>query len=473
MQKLGIGAEHAKNMEQAIRDSEAKYQDSRGENSGKFDGARMIGGAINPINASIAAFTPAGAGLGTTALLGAAAGGASGLLQPIYGDEDFSSGKLKQAGIGAATGAAVPLAFGGLARIVSPKASVNPNLQLLKNEGVQPTIGQTLGGRWNSLEEKLTSVPILGDAISSARNRSLNQFNNAAINRATSPIGQKVEGVGLEGVKKAGDALSGAYTDAVDRAGGLQLDDAFSAVANRLRVDAQSLPADYARRFAKLIGDAGEYTVDSAGKMSSKEFNRVDSLFSKEIAKTGKDSNMFAQDYTGMVKEMQTALRDALERQNPAQADLLKGARSGWANLVRVEQAAKSAKNNDGVFTPGQLNMAIQATDNSVRKRAVSRGDALMQDLGNAGQSVFGNKVPNSFTTDRALIAGGTLGSYFLNPAIPAGLLGGAAMYTPPMQKLLTGMVSSRPEGAQTAAKLIEQFGNRLIPFVAGAQLAK
>ena len=184
-------------------------------------------------------------------------------------------------------------------------------------------------------------------------------------------------------MKKAGDALSGAYDDAVNRAGGLQLDDAFSAVANRLRVDAQALPSDYARRFTKLMGDAGEYTVDASGRMTSKEFNRVDSLFSKELAKTGKDSNMFAQDYTGMVKEMQGALRDTFERQNPQQASLLKGAREGWANLVRVEQAAKAGKNNEGLFTPGQLNMAIQATDNSVRKRAVSRGDALMQDLGN------------------------------------------------------------------------------------------
>ena len=154
LQKLGIGAEHAKKMEQTIRDSEAKYQALRGENAGRFDGARMIGGAINPINASFAALTPVGSGFGVECLDGRCRWRRNRPAQPIYGDEDFISGKLKQAGIGAATGAAIPAVLGGIARVISPKASVNPNVQLLKKEGVQPTIGQTLGGRWNSLEEK-------------------------------------------------------------------------------------------------------------------------------------------------------------------------------------------------------------------------------------------------------------------------------------------------------------------------------
>ena len=143
---------------------------------------------------------------------------------------------------------------------------------------------------------------------------------------------------------------------------------------------------------------------------------------------------------------------------NPRLAAKLKAAAdAGWANLVRVEGAAKAAKNTNGVFTPGQLNTAIQQADRSVRGRAVARGQALMQDLSNAGQNVIGNKVPNSFTTDRALLAGGGLGAGFLNPAIPLGLAGGGLLYTQPAQRFLSGLLSSRPQSAQAVADTLRQ----------------
>ena len=70
---------------------------------------------------------------------------------------------------------------------------------------------------------------------------------------------------------------------------------------------------------------------------------------------------------------------------------------------------------------------------------------------------MLGNKIPNSFTTDRALIAGGGLGAGLLNPAIPAGLLAGAGLYTKPMQGLLAHLVSTRPQAAQQVAGMLLQ----------------
>ena len=54
----------------------------------------------------------------------------------------------------------------------------------------------------NAAEEKLMSIPVLGDAISSARTASREQFNNTAINRAVAPIGARVEGTGQAAVRK-------------------------------------------------------------------------------------------------------------------------------------------------------------------------------------------------------------------------------------------------------------------------------
>jgi hypothetical protein len=90
--------------------------------------------------------------------------------------------------------------------------------------------------------------------------------------------------------------------------------------------------------------------------------------------------------------------------------------------------------------------------------------------LSSAGQNVLGNKVPNSGTTDRMLLNLGSLGGgAYVDPAIPLGLLGGAAMYTKPMQSLLSGAVSARPQSAQAVAKALRQTSPLLVPL--GAQM--
>lgn len=211
-------------VDKLVRDREAQYQAQR-QPSGEtgFDGYRTIGNVLSPANVAIASRLPVASTLLGRVGTGMAGGGLTSALNPVT-EGDFASEKAKQVGIGAAFGGAVPLATNALSRAISPKASVNPDVQLLRSEGVQPTLGQTLGGRWNVAEEKLTSIPILGDAISNARGRSLEQFNNAAINRATKPIGQKVDGAGQEAVKDAGDAISKVYEQGKNMLGAFQID---------------------------------------------------------------------------------------------------------------------------------------------------------------------------------------------------------------------------------------------------------
>jgi hypothetical protein len=148
---------------------------------------------------------------------------------------------------------------------------------------------------------------------------------------------------------------------------------------------------------------------------------------------------------------------------------MMKAADTAYANLVRVEGASKNALQSGGLFTPGQLGSAVRQADQSVRDRATARGTALMQDLAGAGQSVLGNKVPNSATADRLMLGAGGLGAYALNPAIPAGLLGGAGLYTSPIQSLLRGAVTARPQAAQAVRNTLLQASPGFVP--AGAQI--
>lgn len=465
-------------VDQQIKEREAAYQEAhrasqpatlsslitgQKEDPG-FDGYRMLGNVASPVNIAAASRLPQLASLGGRVALGAGYGAGSAALAPVV-EGDFPSEKLKQIGTGAAFGGAMPVATGALSRVISPKASTNSSLQMLKKEGVNPTIGQALGGRLNALEEKLTSVPILGDAISSARGRALSQFNKAAINRATVPVGQKVDSIGQKGVMDAGNKVSGAYDDALTSLGPVQFDSQFSQQAGQLQGMANNLLPAMRDKFNKTYQQVVVGRMSPNGTMLPEAFKKVDSELEVIASRYGKSSVASEQEAGDAIKQLRTILKEQAARSDPAAAAKLAKADAGWANLVRVEGAAKSAKNNDGVFTPAQLNMAAQTADQSVRKRAVSRGTALMQDLGNAGQGVLGNRVPNSFTTDRALIAGGGLGAYLINPAIPAGLLGGAAMYTAPAQKLLVGAASSRPKAAKAVAEALDKRAAMALPL--------
>ena len=155
----------------------------------------------------------------------------------------------------------IPAAAGGLARVISPNASRNPNLQLLSDVGVKPTFGQTLGGFANRLEEKAQSLPIMGDAITAARRRGVQQFNQAAIDRATSPIGAKVDGIGHQGVADAGDAISRFYDQALTKVQHVPLDNQFAGSLQQLQGMAQNLTPDMARKFDKTLNEIGRAHV--------------------------------------------------------------------------------------------------------------------------------------------------------------------------------------------------------------------
>jgi hypothetical protein len=118
----------------------------------------------------------------------------------------------------------------------------------------------------------------------------------------------------------------------------------------------------------------------------------------------------------------------------------------------------------DETFTAAQLQNAVRALDPSKHKKAFAKGEALMQDLSGPAKNVLTNRVPNSGTTDRALMA------YLLANPIK-GTIGAAAsipasvMYSAPGRQA-AAMLGSRPDFAQPLADVIRQS----VPF-AGAGL--
>lgn len=453
-------------VDEQVRQREADYQQRRkASGDSGLDWWRVVGNVVNPANVALASRLPQAATLTGRMAAGALGGAATSALNPVT-EGNYSDEKAKQIAFGTGFGAAVPAVTGALARFISPNASTNSAVQLLKNEGVTPTVGQALGGRWSAAEEKLMSVPILGDAISGARGRALEQFNNAAINRATAPIGQEVKGSGQEAVRKAGDLISDVYDQGKAALGAFKIDQQASAELSSLR---QLARAGLEGRERATVE---QYFKDYLRKpaMTAEAFKELDSKLAKDVGRYSGSSDAYQQKVGDALSEVRRIVSDNAKRANPQAAATLKKADEAWANLVRVEAASKAGMNNSGVFTPAQLNMAVRQGDSSVRDRATARGTALMQDLSNAGQSVLGNRVPNSGTTDRLLLNLGSLGGgAYLDPTIPLGLLAAGSLYTRPLQGLLSGAVTARPQLAQPVAQTLRQASPALVPL--GAQV--
>lgn len=456
-------------VDQLEREQEAAYQAARGADSGSFDGYRVAGNVISPANVAIAARAPAAASLLGRVGVGAGTGAASAALNPVASGNpaDFWTEKGKQVGTGAAFGGALPMVTSALGRAINPNAANNPQLALLRQEGVKPTIGQSLGGAWNKAEEKLSSLPIVGDGISAARGRAQEQFNQAAINRALAPIGKTTREVGQDGIAGAQRAVGDAYDAASSAMGNFRLDRQAVSDLRTVQSMAQNLDDTGRKQFERIWGTVAN-DITPTGSILEGSFKKIDSKLGKEAARFAGSPDVYQQQLGDALGEMRGAIRSSALRANPKAAELTSQADKAYANLVRVEGAAKAALANGGVFTPGQLNSAVRMADQSVRDRATAGGKALMQDLSSAGQSVLGNKVPNSGTADRLLgsIGGLGVGSGFglVNPAVPAALAAGWGLYTQPVQSLLRSAVASRPQQAQAVRDALLKASPRLLP---------
>lgn len=413
------------------------------------DWAGMAGELLSPATLALMAVP------GGTVLRAGMVGATSGVMQPAKDDENFWNEKGAQAVTGAAGAGVLNVAGRGLSRMLSPNSTRNADLQLLRREGVRPTVGQTLGGGWNRFEEKAQSLPIVGDAIAGARHRARVDFNRAAINRATRPVRVNIDEAGHAGVDRAGRAISHAYDDAGSQMGAFRLDRQGIQELRNLRGMAQRLTPDNAQQFEHIYREQAS-RMGPRGQMLPDNFKDVDSSLGRHAADFTGSSDAHQRRLGNAVTEFQRVLRDTGRRQNPGAARAYDAADTGYANLVRVEEAAKRAKLQDGTFTPGHLLGAVQQGDNSVRNRAVGRGTALMQDLGTAGQNVLGNKVPDSGTAGRLLSAGASVGGVggaagvgLIEPTTAittaVGVSLGVAAYTQAGQALLRTLVSARP----------------------------
>jgi len=399
--------EWANKTREGIVQQEREYQVARGETG--MDWPRLAGQMINPLNLGIAAATktPPGASMLQRLLSGAAGGAAMGAASPVYEGDRFT-----QSMTGAAGGAVAAPVTGAIARLVKP--NVDPNVAMLREAGVVPTLGQSLGGMAKSIEDKAMSLPIVGDAITSARQSGLDQFQRAAYARALNPIGGNIPAkVGFEGMRSVREQLQKRYNDLLPKIG-FAPDQQFQQETAQLRQLLGGLPQSDQAIFDRITQRVMSRGT-TQGNMSGETFKNVESSLGDEIAKLSKDTSYEKQQLADALKQFRESMRQGLERSNPMYQGELRKINEGWANYAILRRAASGAQaaKSEGTFTPAQLAQGVQESakrgGQAAGRRNLSEGTALMQDLVNAGQQVLPSKYPDSGTAGR-LIQGGLLG---------------------------------------------------------------
>jgi hypothetical protein len=464
-----------------FRENESQYQAGRGKDAG-IDWSR-IGG-------NVAMTAPIGAGFGAGATLpraiasGLASGAFSGAAEPVLSD-DFWADKAKQIATGMGVGGVSAGAAHAIGRVLSPQT--DELVKALMDKGVTPTPGQILGGAAKTAEEKMTSLPVFGDAIVGAQRRSIGDLNKAVYEDVLKPIGESApSSIGRDAIKTVGNKISDAYDNVLSQVSFLP-DQKFSQDISNILQTGQGLPQREADALRDIVKEKVVKQIGPQGPINGNAFKEIESSVGGEAARFSKSSDAFQQKLGDALSSVVEALRDGLARTNQGvkvnvngtavdAADRLQNLNESWARLVRLERAGGSAGATDGVFTPSQLSSAVKGADNSVRKRAFSRGDALMQDLSDAGRGVLGDKYPDSGTAGRLLpmLLGGGIATlapaavdHPIATALAATALGAAAApYTKTGQKLAAALLAGeRPAVAKVVGDTLKSGA----PYAAAA----
>lgn len=436
---------------------------------------QLAGGAVAPgmvpAGGYISAGATGGARAGRAAGVGAGVGGATGFGNSEGPITDRLASAVEGAGIGAVTGAVGQL---GVDRFARGAAGADTTAaRQLSREGVQLTPGQMLqetpvvGGAIRATEDRMAGFPIVGDFIQGARRRGIDTANMAAVNRALSPIGEAVPAKispGYEAVEYAQDQLGKAYADVLSRVN-VTVDQPLQTGIAQVIADAPaSMGQARAEQLAEILSSRVMRNVDpTTGAIPGEEFKRIETVLGQQQRELARSLDGDQRALGQALGDIRSEFRDALARQNPVEAPRLQQINTGYANLVRVEDASGAAGSmaREGVFTPAQLAAAVRRNTGSRSQRGA--GEGLMRDLATNMGEVLPSTVPDSGTAGRVGLAAGLGGVSMLKPEIAIPIIAASsAPYTKLGQSLINTIYrATDPEEARPALAEMARLAQR------------
>ncbi len=375
----------------------------------------------------------------------------------------------------------------------------------LMDRGVKLTPGQAMGGTANSLEQKATSLPIVGEMISQARGRAADSMRRGFAEDVLSPLTDQgwadhipadVDGVhGMVGHVQ--DATNAAYTRILPNAS-ITLDPELAADLAKIKPDVDIMPTDIQEQLGRIVQNRvaqrltpGAATSPGAITVAGHSFGPIGSTLEGDAlqavhsdlgnlgTKYSASSDSGQRDMGEALLKLRDSVRDAVTRQNPDMGAQLTAANKAYAGQIRLQRAAASRPTGD--FSTAQLAQAIRAGDRSKGKSAYAAGDAFLQDWAKNGVGVLGPTVADSGTAGRGMLAALLLeGTHALhNPVALASSLAAIVPYTKWGQNAAQGWMNSGP-GRDALAQVLRSLrpagalagaagGVSLLPDAAGA----
>jgi hypothetical protein len=392
--------------------------------------------------------------LATGAGLGAAAGyGAS--EQPYMGLEDALQGAAMG---GLMTGAMAPIT-----RAIAPR--VRPEAQQLMREGVEVTPGGAFGGALQRAEQAIESVPVTGAAVTRARERGLESFDIAAVNKVLKNINPSLKvpkGTSpADAIKFADNAISQQYNKVVPQLKFDPQDINFRvSLVNSVKRH-KSLPK---QEFSEFQRQASMLVDDLTRATDPRDVQRIKSEFSRRSFDLTSSTDANQKALGRAMQDLNKTFFASLKNQNPKVADALKKADRAETDYIRV--ASAFARSTAGeVSTPAQLAQTIRQMSQSGGRVGFAEGRASpLQEFAQAGERVLGTKLPTSGTAERSMIGtaltgGGLTGLSYLSPE--AGLMAGGAALASPFLYSQTMTKNILPFLLQERPNIVQQLGER------------
>lgn len=459
-QFFGSEAERVRAMNAAEEKAYQQQRQAQGETG--FDVGRLVGNIVSPANLAVGVRAAQGAralgaGIGTQA---AVSGAVQGAMQPVNEPTGFAEEKATQIGLGAVAGKVGEAAVSATGKVLNPLASKAE--QTMRDLGVTPTPGQTLGGVYKKAEDFAQNLPLIGGQIRNAREKVLFDFNKGVINKALDKVGDKLPEnvVGRDAIAYAAEQVSNKYDEVLGKMN-FNLD--FKTTSGILdALNKANLPSAAQREEATSVLNNVALNKFSGKTLTGAEYKSIESDLAKEVVKyknsqSASDRNI-GDALDGVLKNFKTELYQQNQRYTPQ----LRRVDSAYGDLKVMEKAAANTGAENGVFTPKQYSLAVKQSDITRQKSAFAKGTARGQELSEAALKTIGQDA-NSTLEGRLAI--GSLGGIaaLSKPmvSIPT-LLGTSALYSPMGIRAADVALRQRPELVRGMGQTISEYSGLL-----------
>jgi hypothetical protein len=464
-QFFGSEAERVRQMNAAEEQAYLKQREAQGGTG--IDVGRIVGNIASPANlvGGVRAAQGAralGAGAGMQA---AAAGAVQGAMQPVNEATGFAEEKATQIGLGAVGGKVGEAVSGVLGKVMNPLASKAE--QTMRELGITPTPGQTLGGAFKKAEDFAQNLPLVGEQIRSAREKVLFDFNKGVINKALDKVNDKLPEnvIGRDAVRYAADQVSNKYDEVL---GKMKFDLDFKTTSGILgALNKANLPSAVQREEATNIVNSIALDKFGGKTLTGAEYKSIESDLAKEVSKYKNSQSAADRNVGEALQGVLDTFKTELYYQNQRYTPQLRRIDSAYGDLKLMERAAANTGAENGVFTPKQYSLAVKQSDLTRQKSAFAKGTARGQDISEAALKTIGEDAK---TTLEGRLAIGTIGGMatLSNPYIGVPLaVGATGLYSPMGIKAADMLLHQRPDLVRKLGQPLDQYSG-----VIGGQLA-